>query len=183
MKIFMGSSVVSKEFSDFDLGITFQNLPLSTSKWLVFSQKGVSLHNTKCPRRRVWRVPDTLEELLFEVDGTKMAILYEKEMRMRKLLKKLSELKVNLVVGYLDMNHYNSHRLIANGWGASQITGVPTILISRLNDNVGYSFFTKAKGLKNGVEFLYDVYSFVEVNSSSEQSKKTKRNNGIKGDR
>ncbi len=187
MRIFMGPPVAAKEFDNFELGITFKSLPLSFGKWFVFSQNGVSLHNLSFSKRdRVWRPPTTMEDLLFEIDGNMIAVLYGKELRMKKLLRKLHDLKVSMILGYLELDHYNSHMLIANGWGASQVVNVPTLLVSSLNNEVGYSFFTKESGLKNGVNFLYELYSFVEFSSTHDNSNKNKskhNNNGIKGDR
>ncbi len=177
----MGPTVVAEEFGDFEVGVTFQNLPLSVEKWIVFSQNGVSLHKISGKRGRSWRVPDALDDLIFEIDGKKVAILYGKEMRMRKLLRKLSEQKVSLILGYIELSHYNSHQLVANGWGASQVSGVPTILLSHLNEKVGYSFFTKERNMKSGIIFLHELYSFVEVSPICDD-KEIRHNREFKGD-
>ncbi len=186
MRVFMGPCVVAQEFGDFEVGITFEDLPLKGGKWFIFSRKGVSLHGYDQMKKRDWSVPSSLSDLLFEFNGIRIALLYGKELRMKKLLRKLAELKLDAIVGYLNMEHYNSHLLVANGWGAAQVSGLPTLLVSTLNDGVGYSFFTKAYGLKNGINFLYELYSFVELpcnNGINDKNKSKWNNNGIKGDR
>ncbi len=177
----MGPTIVAEEFGDFEVGVTFQNLPLSVGKWIVFSQNGVSLHKISGKRGRSWCIPSALDDLIFEIGGKKIAILYGKEMRIRKLLRRLSEQKVSLIIGYLELERYNSHQLVANGWGASQVSEVPTILLSRLNEKVGYSFFLKEQNMKSGIIFLHELYSFVEVPPICDD-KEVKQDREFKGD-
>ncbi len=186
MKVYVGPPVVSCEFEKFGMGVTFNSEPIGEEKWFVFSQRGVSLRNCFCVKKgRQWTPPENFEEFLFEVEGLKVGILYGKELRMRKLLKKLRDIKIDLLLGYTEMERYGSHMLLANGWGAAQIVEAPTLLISHTKgDRAAYSLFKKENPLRNGVEFVYERYLFFEFGSSEKKfDKNSKWNNGIKGDK
>ncbi len=186
MKVYVGPPLVSCEFNDFDVGVTFEARTSGEKKWFVFSKREVFLRNyLYVKKRRRWCIPQGFDEFLFEVSGARVAALYGKELRMRKLLKKIHDSKVDLVLGYVEMEKYGSHMLLANGWGAAQIVEVPTLLVSHMNkEKAAYSLFEKEGAVGNGIEFLYERYfSFEIVTRGRNFNKDAKWNRGIKGDK
>lgn len=161
MKIYMGSILSSTEFTKFDLGITLDRESSVFGKWLRSNDEGISFEDSGFRiYQRKWRIPITLDEIIFETD-IKIAVLYNEELRIRDLLLKLSTFKVDLIVGYLKNQNYNPYELIAGGWGCAQTSGIPTIIVNVVGGNANYSFFTKMTELSDGMIVLSDRYTMI----------------------
>lgn len=161
-KIFMGSVVSSTEFTKFDLGITSDQTLPTLGKWLKIDENGIYFDDSDFNIfQRRWRMPISLDELIFETPLLKIGVLYNEELRMRPLMLKISELKIDLIVGYLKSQSYNPYELIASGWGCAQTTGIPTVIVNKISENVNYSFFLKINEFDDGVISLSDRYTMI----------------------
>ncbi|HEU25037.1 MAG: hypothetical protein C0176_02500 [Mesoaciditoga sp.] len=174
MKIYMGSILSSTEFTKFDLGITFGTEISAFGKWIRSTDSGILFEDSGFGiYQRKWRIPITLDEIVFQTD-LRIATLYNEELRMRDLLLKIPNLKIDLVVGYLRTQNYNPYELIASGWGCAQTTGIPTILVNVTGENVNYSFFTKMSEFNDGMIVLSDRYTM--INFQFEKKEYTQNN-------
>lgn len=176
-KVFMGSVISSTEFTKFDLGITSDRTLSALGKWLKVDENGIFFDDSNFNIfQRKWRIPVTLDELIFETPLLKIGTLYNDELRMRSLMLKIAELKIDLIVGYLKSQNYNPYELIASGWGCAQTTGIPTIIVNKTSENVNYSFFLKMNEFNDGVISLSDRYTMISF--SMEKSEYTQNNKG-----
>ncbi len=185
LKVYAGPVLVAKEFLNFDLGITKDQILPHSGLWFKFSERGVSLCNSVFEMgERKWRVPIEIEETIFEVRGIRIATLYNRELRMKEFLEELSKNHVGLVLGYIKTSGYNPYILMASGWGCSQTTGIPTLIVNFTGDTVGYSLFSEMNGFSDGVQMLFERYSLMNLSlkSSTVQNERSKRNKGIKDD-
>lgn len=185
LKVYAGPTLISKEFLNFDFGITFDQAMPSSGLWFRFSERGVSLCDSLFEMgKRKWRVPIEISETIFEVKGIRTALLYNRELRMKELLEKLTRNRIELVLGYLKTSEYNPYALMASGWGCSQTTGIPTLLVNFIGDMTGYSLFSKMTGFSDGVRILFERYSLMNLSLKSGifQNEKAKRDKGIEDD-
>lgn len=185
LKVYTGPVLIAKEFLNFDLGITNDQVLPHSGLWFKFSERGVSLYNSVFEMgERRWRVPIEIDETIFEARGIRIATLYNRELRMKDLLEELSKNRVELVLGYIKTNGYNPYILMASGWGCSQTIGIPTLIVNFTGDTVGYSLFSKMNGFSDGVQMLFERYSLMNLSlkSSNIQNERAKRNKGIEDD-
>lgn len=185
LKIYAGPVAVSTEFMDFDIAVTVDLEIPKYGLWFVFSQNGISFHNSGLEiGERRWRVPIAIDETIFEVEGLKIAALYGKELRMRKFLHKVSSLNVDMILGYLKTDDYNPYALMASGWGCSQYTAAPTLVVNFAGNAIGYSLFSKMNGFSDGVQLLFERYAIMKAPVEREHNlnKRIKRNKGLKND-
>jgi len=185
LKVFAGPVPVSTEFIDFDIAVTVDREVPKYGLWFVISQNGISFHNSGLEiGERKWRVPIAIDETIFEVEGLKIAALYGKELRMRKFLRKVSSMNVDMILGYLKTEDYNPYALMASGWGCAQYTGAPTLVVNLADDRIGYSLFSKMNGFSDGVQLLFERYAIMKapVEKGRNLNKRIKRNKGLKND-
>jgi hypothetical protein len=177
-RIYMGSVLSSTEFTKFDLGITSDRTLSTIGRWLKVDENGIVFDDSNFNIfQRKWRVPVTLDELFFESSNLKIGTLYNDELRMRDLLLKITDFKIDLIVGYLKSQSYNPYELIARGWGCAQTTGIPTIIVNVTPpENVNYSFFLKMTEFTDGMIVLSDRYTMVAF--STEKKEYTQNNKG-----
>ncbi len=185
LKVYVGPVLIAKEFLNFDLGITNDRVLPHSGLWFKFSERGVSLCNSVFEMgKRKWRVPIEMDETFFEVKGIRIATLYNGELRMKELLEELPKNRIELVLGYVKTSGYNPYVLMASGWGCSQTTGIPTLIVNFTGDTVGYSLFSKMNGFSDGIQMLFERYSLMNLSLKNGvvRNERAKGNKGIKDD-
>ncbi len=185
LKIYVGPVPASTEFMDFDLAVTADREVPKYGLWFTISENDISFHNfgLEIGERR-WRVPIAIDETIFEFEDLKIAALYGKELRMRRLLHKIYSLKISMILGYLKTDNYNPYALMASGWGCSQYTGLPTLIVNFAGDTIGYSLFSKMNGFSDGVQLLFERYAVMKASVEREDdlNKRIKKNKGLRND-
>ncbi len=160
----MGSVLASTEFDDFEIGITVDRTPFAKKKWLRLKKDSISFQDSGFDMAtRRWRVPVTIDEVIFDFAGLKIGALFGAELKMRRLLKAVAGFDPDLIVGYVETEGYNPYYLIASGWGCSQTIGVPTIVVNLTPENVSYSFFCKMEETNDGVSKLAERYGLISI--------------------
>jgi|UniRef100_A0A7V3RDJ3 hypothetical protein len=164
LKIYMGSILASTEFTKFDLGITSDTTLSLIGRWLRVKENGAIFDDSGFTiAQRPWRVPVTIDEVIFDTPVIRIGILYDRELRMIKLLKALKEYNVDLIVGYLKSENYNPYELIASGWGCAQTIGSPVVIVNFTPETLCYSLFFKMDETNDGIVSLSEKYTMVSI--------------------
>lgn len=164
LRVYMGSVLASTEFGEFEIGVTADRTPFAKNKWLRVKKDGISFQDSGFDMAtRRWRVPITIDEVIFNFAGLKIGALFGTELRMRRLLLAVGAFEPDLIVGYLENETYNPYALIASGWGCAQTARVPTAVVSATLENVSYSFFCRMEGSADGVCSLAERYTLISI--------------------